>query len=159
MSNLDCNTPRGQVYIQTQLECMRRLELAWKCQAFQTKTDCSADVDAIFIKDNQVSLVGEIKSREMSLEELIKYGSYLITYEKLIKLKNVGIALCVPSVVVVSLLKDNQIVFWRLTDASGNFEVAFEERHTETKKTCNGGKIYRNNAYISLDGMQIIKPN
>ena len=157
MSSLDCNPPQGQVYIKAQLACMAKLESAWNCQAFPTISDRSSDVDAIFVKNGQVALVGEIKSREMSLEELTRFGSYLITHEKIVKVKNVAVSLCVPSVIVVSLLKDNQLVFWRLSDSQGNFEVVFEERVTETKKTCNGGKVYRNNAYISLDGMQVIK--
>jgi hypothetical protein len=155
--SLDCNTPQGQVYIQAQLDCIEKLALTWNCSAFPTKTDDSADVDVIFIKNGHVALVGEVKSRELSLAELERFGSYLITHEKLLKVKNVAISLCVPSVVVVSLLKDKQIVYWRLTDSKGNFEVTFEEKVTETKKTCNGGKIFRNNAYISLDGMQILK--
>jgi hypothetical protein len=125
--------------------------------AFPTISNRSADVDVIFVKGGYVAMVGEIKSRELSLEKLETYGSYLITHDKLLKLQRMAMALCIPSVVVVSLLEDNQIVWWRLTDSKGNFEVAFEEKVTETKKTCNGGTTYRNNAYISLDGMQIIK--
>jgi hypothetical protein len=132
MSTLDCNTPKGQSYIVTQMACLTCIEAAWKCKAFATNGESTADVDAIIIRDNTVSAVAEVKSREMSLDELEGFGSYLITFEKLLKLRNVGLALHVPCFVIVSLLKSQQIVYWKIADASGNFLASWLTDTTPT---------------------------
>lgn len=156
MSNLDCNTPIGQGYIATQMACLSRVETIWNCKIIPTRGESSADIDAIIIRDGVVAGVAEVKSREMSLDDLEGFGSYLITFEKLLKVRNVGMTLQVPSFVIVSLLKDNQIVYWRLSDASGNFISTMEGKITQTKATCNGGLIDRYNAYLSLKGMKVL---
>lgn len=156
MSNLDCNTPQGQVYIGTQMACLSRIEEKWNCKVAVTDSKSSADIDAIIIKDGVISIAAEIKSREMSLDELVTFGSYLITFEKLLKLRNVGMALAVPSILAVSLLKDNRIVYWKIAEASGNFVARMENMITQTKATCNGGLTDRYNSYLSLKDMKIL---
>ena len=100
--------------------------------------------------------VAEIKSREMSIEELKGYGSYLISYDKI----NTGRALSgligVPYLLYVKLIKDNTIVYWKVTDNNGNYIVNFNTKKTETKNNCNGGKALRENSYIQLDEMKVL---
>ncbi len=94
--SLDCTTPRGLVYIAAQMNCLQRLEETWSAQIFPTIEDDAADIDAIAVKGGHVSAVMEIKSREMGLDQLHRFGSYLITFEKLLKLRRTAAALRVP---------------------------------------------------------------
>lgn len=153
---LDCNTPTGRIYINWQADCLARLEKAWDVKCVCTNDQESADVDAFAIRESRISAVMEVKSREMDLPQLRKFGSYLITFEKLLKLRSVAVALCVPGLVVVSLLKDKQIVFWKICDKDGNFLVPLEGKTTKTQATCNGGQANRYNAYLSLSDMTVI---
>lgn len=154
--SLDCNTPAGKVYIDWQQNCLNRIEEAWKVECAYTDGSEAADVDAITFRDGKILGVMEIKSREMDLAQLRRFGSYLITFEKLLKLRAVSAALCVPGLVVVYLLKDQEIVFWKICDAAGNFLVPLECKVTETQATCNGGQAMRYNAYLSLKEMKTL---
>jgi hypothetical protein len=154
--SLDCITTRGKVYIGHQAECLKHLSEVWNVEMVTTSESDSADVDAIATRNGQVSAVMEIKSREMDLAQLKRFGSYLITFEKLLKLRTIAAGLRVPGFVVVSLLKDQSIVFWKICDMSGNLLVNLEAKVTETQATCNGGQANRYNAYLSLSGMGTI---
>ena len=153
--SLDCTTPRGLTYIAAQMACLKRLEQAWGTQIFPTIEDDTADVDAVAVKAGRVSAVMEIKSREMDLDQLRRFGSYLITFEKLLKLRRAAAALRVPGLVVVSLLKDDHVVFWKICDREGNLLATLQGKVTQTQATCNGGQTDRYNAYLSLDEMQV----
>lgn len=155
--SLDCNTPTGRVYIGWQADCLSRLEKAWGVTCASTNDQEAADVDAFAIRESRISAVMEVKSREMDLPKLRRFGSYLITFEKLLKLRAVAMAVRVPGLVVVSLLKDKQIVFWKICDSEGNFLAPLEARISKTQTTCNGGQIDRFNAYLSLDDMNLLQ--
>lgn len=139
-----------------QAKCLERLSKAWNALICRTAENDMADVDAIAIKYGQISAALEIKSREMDLAQLNRFGSYLITFEKLIKLRNVSAALRVPGFVVVSLLKSKDIVFWKICDHEGNLLVPLSCCVSKTQATCNGGSADRYNAYLQLDAMQLL---
>lgn len=147
---LDCNTATGKVYIGWQKKCLTKLGEAWSVTCAQTNEGDSADVDAFAIRESQIEAVMEIKSREMDETTLRRFGSYLITFEKLLKLRNVAMALRVPGIVVVYLLKDQKIVFWKICDKEGRFLTSLEGKLSETQAACNGGQTTRYNAYLSL---------
>ena len=166
--SLDCNTAKGQVYIGKQLLCHDRLEAALKCEIIATDTTSASDIDALIVKNKKLVAIAEIKSREMKLKNsddrsqrrLIymgrDYDSYLITYEKLEKLKTICQMFCVPGFLFVTLIESDQTVFWKICDGAGNFVAEFEKKRTQTQATCNGGLAYRENAYISLNSMKIL---
>lgn len=156
MVSLDCVTPRGQIYISHQADCLARLAARWNCDIYSTAENAAADIDAIAVRAARVSAVLEIKSREMSLPQLKSFGSYLITYAKLVKMCEMSSRLCVPSFLVVSLLADQSIVYWKISDADGQMTILPECRESRTQTTCNGGQIVRCNAYIPLDQMKIL---
>jgi hypothetical protein len=155
--SLDCNTEKGRQYINYQDECIKKISDIWGINIVQTINTKSADIDAIAIKNNQISAVLEVKTRESSLDQLKKWGSYLITFEKLLKIRASCNSLQVPGFLVVFLLDSNNIVYWKICDSLGSFLISFEAKNTITQKTCNGSQINRLNAYISLDDMQILK--
>jgi hypothetical protein len=168
LKSLDCNTTKGRIYIGTQLSCHEKLEEALKCEVIATDTTSSSDIDALIVKDKKLISLAEIKSREMSLinfenksnRRLVykgkEYDSYLITYEKLEKLRTLCKMLCVSGFLFVSLLESDQVVFWKICDGDGNYTSDIKREHTRTQATCNGGSIIRENAYISLKDMKLL---
>lgn len=136
---------------------MARLAAHWSCDIYSTNDTEAADIDAIAVRGARVSAVLEIKSREMDLDQLKRFGSYLITYDKLTKMSEMATRLVVPSFLAVSLLKDGQIVYWKVSDDKGKIVCAPEGRITTTQTTCNGGQIDRYNAYIPLTNMKVLR--
>lgn len=164
MKSLDCNTERGKIYIAEQLACQKRVESAIECELISTKTNTASDVDALMIKNKILVGLAEVKTREMGLKDgklttdKGDFDSYLITYEKLEKLKRLCESFKVPGYLFVSLLHTKKIVAWNICDGSGNYIANIKKEYTKTQATCNGGTAHRENAYISLETMKIL-PN
>ena len=166
-SSLDCNTPRGQIYIEKQLSCHNRIENALNCEIICTDIKSSSDIDALIVKEKKLIGLAEVKSREMSINPKSKkliyegkeYDSYLITFEKLEKLKNLCERFKVPGFLFVSLLVADKIAMWKICDNDGEYCVDMGIERTKTQATCNGGVALRENAYLSLNSMKILKEN
>lgn len=158
MSQLDCNTVKGQGYIGHQQECLRRLETVMGVQMVCTPETEAAAIDALAVRAGRVVAVLEVKSREMDLAQLNRFGSYLITFEKLLKIRTVAGALCVSGFVAVSLLKEKEptIVMWKVCDEQGNLVVSLEACVSQTQATCNGGQVDRYNAYLSMAEAEVV---
>ena len=104
--SLDCLTARGRGYIAEQHAAAERFARVYGLELTQTGDESPAGIDAVFSAQGRICGVAEIKSRNMSVEELRQFGSYLISYDKLRKGIEVSAALRVPFCVIVSLLKD-----------------------------------------------------
>lgn len=101
--------------------------------------------------------VAEIKSREkagdqdLTLEYLQKGGGYLISHSKIEHGKKLSELHRVPFLVVVSLMKDDYILIWQLTNGDGDYVIKnLEMRSSVTRATCNGGMATRINAYLPM---------
>ena len=100
---------------------------------FETNKNTTAKVDGVLIKDNQLSAIFESKCRNMSMMEIDNYGS------------------CVPFIGFLYLIKDDIVMYWKITDSQGNFLFDFDVKQTQTQKTINGGQIVRTNAYLPFN--------
>jgi len=114
----------------------------------ETDKDMDAKVDGMIIKENQLSGVFESKCRNLSLMQLINFGSWLITLDKVMDGKRLSEMLRVPFFGFLYLIKDKIIMYWKITDKHGNFLFDFDVKNTRTQKTINGGSIIRTNAYL-----------
>ncbi len=137
--------------------CCRRLEKAWGVVIAETDRKEIASVDAIASRDGTIVFAMEVKGRKFDLAKLREYGSYLITFDKLLGLKALASGLRVPGLVVVSLKGDGNIAYWKVFDKAGNFLVPFESKYSPTQATCNGGEANRYNAYLGLGEMKLLK--
>lgn len=153
---LDCRTEKGKSYIHQQLECAERLEGIWKCQVIATPVDLPADVDALLIRDGILMGVAEIKTRELDLKKLSEFGSYLITNDKITRIAELSKRLRVAGFIIVSLLHDKNIVFWKVSDDTGKLLISVDVKMTTTQATCNGGSAERENAYLPLSSMKFV---
>ena len=87
----------------------------------------------------------------MGLIELMDYGSWLVTWNKIMDGKKLSEMLCVPYIGFLYLINDNIIMYWKITDSNGEFLFNFDLKQTKTQKTINGGEIIRTNAYLPFE--------
>jgi len=124
---------------------------------YETNKDEPSKVDGIIIKDGVLSGVFESKCRTMGLVELMEYGSWLITMDKIMDGKKLSEMLCVPFVGFLYLIKDDIIMYWKITNSKGEFLFNFDIKKTKTQKTINGGEAIRTNAYLPFkDGNELL---
>ena len=112
-------------------------------------------VDGIAVKDNEITHVVEFKSRNESMESMERFGSYLISYDKI---EN-GLQICrmmrVPFILIVYLIKDGVVMGIEIGDEFG-VSVEMEIKETRTQKSIEGGTVIRRNAYIDLENFHIL---
>ena len=82
--------------------------------------------------------------------QLCEWGSWLITHEKILHGQIMAKILRVQYLGLLYLVPDDMIFYWKITNKIGDFNFDFEVRDTETRKTINGGKIIRPNAFLPL---------
>ena len=112
-------------------------------------------VDGIAVKDNEITHVVEFKSRNESMESMERFGSYLISYDKI---EN-GLQICrmmrVPFILIVYLIKDGVVMGIEIGDEFG-VSVEMEIKETRTQKSIEGGTVIRRNAFIDLENFYIL---
>jgi len=153
--NLDCNTKLGRKYISYQHECLETFCSSKNLRYATTDDRLSADVDAVFFRKDIIA-VSECKTRNMTMSQLRSFGSYLITYAKIEKLIVLSKALQCYGLLIVYLIPNKQIVWWKICDKDGTILVNLNKSKTSTQATCNGGVVIRENAYIPLNDMLVI---
>ncbi len=151
--SLDCNTENGRRYISYQHLCLQSFCAAKKV-GYATTTDTSdADVDAILWRSSIVG-VAEVKTRNLTHQQLSGFGSYLVTFSKLEKLRSVAKALRCPGLLLVYLIPETRTVWWKVCDSQGEWTVDVKVERTSTQATCNGGTAMRDNAYLPVSLMK-----
>lgn len=151
---LDINTPKGRIAAQQQAVALSIISAKTDVRFVTTVDDDAAAVDAFSLDESgRITSVLEVKSRDMSLDELQKRftNEWLVTFEKLQKGAALGRLLCVPFGGVLYLTKDNTVLALTLSNKNGEFVAPIRICRTETQKTTNGGTIIRTNAYINME--------
>lgn len=116
---LACVTKRGRASLGQQAEVLRAVAETWALEVWQTPPELAADVDAIFARDGVVVAVAEVKARDMGADDLMEFGSYLVTADKLQRGMAVAKALRVPFLLIVGLMRDERVVYWKISDENG----------------------------------------
>lgn len=156
---LDCLTPLGQEAINEQYRVQSILEGRGYTVINTNGDDHHSDVLLAKRIDNRLIITGvaEIKSRKyagatpLTMEYLSNNGGYLITEHKLEFGKNASSIYNVPFFVIVSLMLENKILVWQITNSKGQYVGDITKRVTSTRKTVNGGKIERLNAFLPMN--------
>ncbi len=154
--SLDCVTPNGKRFIASQNEVCRRIESAMKVRVIATDNDSKAPVDAVIEKGDMIAAVAEIKSRQMTYEQLERFGTYLITAEKLDSLILAASLLYAEGFLFVHLIKDGKIVYWKICDDEGVPCFEYKTERTVTQATCNGGTATRLNAFLPVSRCRVL---
>ena len=154
---MDILTKKGQKSLEYEREMLERIRhnlcKTHKEDSYLIETDKNMDakVDGIIVKNNQVSGIFESKCRDLSLMQLMDFGSWLVTLDKIMDGKRLSEMLRVPYIGFLYLIKDKIIMYWKITDKYGDFTFDFEVKKTKTQKTINGGTACRVNAYLPFD--------
>jgi hypothetical protein len=152
---LDSKTPKGVPYIESEEIVAKAVCEKMRCDQLHMASD-DTHVDRLLFRGQDLVAVAEIKSREMSMDELENFGSYLISKSKLDVGHSLAALMGVPYMLFVRLIKDDVIVFWKVCDEYGKTLINFTVENTRTKANVNGGSVVRENAYIQLDGMKTL---
>jgi hypothetical protein len=145
---LDISTPKGQVSLRDEQIVARWFNRKEGHVYAQTPKHSPAKIDAALIKHGNLIGLAETKCRyDVTLSKFrTKYDNkWLVTWEKVESGLGLAEQLCVPFWGFLYLVDDDTLLIQNLTQAT--LETAF----TETQETINGGKITRENAYISME--------
>jgi len=124
-----------------------------------TPKDKPSRVDGVLVdQGGTIRAVVEAKSRYgISLENFKQRfkNEWLVTYEKLATGATVAQLFHVPLVGFLYLVQDKTLLTIQLADHWGHFSQPFRVEKTETTKDINGGKTFRNNAFIRMDAARV----
>ena len=158
---MDILTPKGQTTIaDAEAAIQIFLEAHPGFDFVPTPQHKPAVVDGmVTLKGGDIKAVVEMKCRYgITLEAFrLKFGNeWILTMSKLIQAAAVSNTLRVPLYGFVYLVDDKALMVKPLTDSLGQICVPFRCEKTTTRKTINGGEANRANAYISMDGCQVL---
>lgn len=158
---LDVNTARGQQTLRDEERCLALISQAYPGWTFApTLKDREATVDGFFLRDGVVQAVVEQKSRyDVSYDEFVeRYNNqWLITFEKIVKARDIANSLCVPLVGLLYIVRDGVCLTQSLWSQSRGWIVDIDIRKTHTQATVNGGKALRDNAYVDMSKAKIVR--
>ncbi len=162
--SLDIHTEKGQISLIHEREVQELIKFCWNIGIVETPKDSSAKCDGFLVKDNVLKGCFETKCRyDMDYNLFLERGSWLITYDKIMKGKLISKLLQIPYYCFLYLLpKDNPsekvLLYVKLTNSNGEFIFDIPTEVQRTQKTINGGEIERLNAYIPADKLSFVKP-
>tara|TARA_R100000781_G_scaffold16701_2_gene13510 strand:+ start:1408 stop:1890 length:483 start_codon:yes stop_codon:yes gene_type:complete len=160
---MDILTTKGQKSLEYEKKMLEKIRKSIckkhknSSMLIETNKDMDAKIDGVIIKNNELSGIFESKCRDMGLIQLMEYGSWLVTFEKILDGKRLSEMLRVPYLGFLYLIKDDIVMYWKITNKYGNFMFDFDVKNTRTQKTINGGIIMRTNAYLPFkEGNEIL---
>lgn len=152
MSPLAIATETGQRHERRGRALLEAFAERFRARLVPTPPTVTAPVDGLFVRNGELVAIAEAKTRtSYDLPAIQRFGTYLVTAEKLEKLVAAGGLLGVPSFVVTEL-SDCARVYWQVGDAGGARVMDWEERPTRTLATSVGAEtVVRVNAFLPLD--------
>ena len=160
---MDILTTKGQKSLEYEKKMLEKIRKSIckkhknSSMLIETNKDMDAKIDGVIVKNNELSGIFESKCRDMGLIQLMEYGSWLVTFEKILDGKRLSEMLRVPYLGFLYLIKDDIVMYWKITNKYGNFMFDFDVKNTRTQKTINGGIIMRTNAYLPFkEGNEIV---
>lgn len=129
-----------------------------------TPKDKPSRIDGVLVDSGgTIRAVVESKSRYGISAENFKArfrNEWLITYEKMVNGAKVAELFHVPLVGFLYLVESETLLTIQLADQWGHFSQPFRVEKTETTRDINGGKTFRNNAFVRMDAARayVAKP-
>lgn len=151
MTPLAIATQTGQRHEARGRALLKAFAERFRAQLVATPPDVTAPVDGLIVRDGVLVAVAEAKTRtNYDLPAIQRFGTYLVTAEKLQQLVRVGGLLGVPSFVVTEL-SDYSRLYWKVGGEHGQPLVTWEERETRTLATSiEATTVVRMNAFLPL---------
>jgi hypothetical protein len=159
MSNLDINTPKGQKTVAEEIKMLKYVSKCWNVRIQITKKDQAVPHDGRILKYNKIAGIFESKNRQITLEELETWGSWLITFEKLEKCRLLAKEMKVPFYGFLGIERSDLVMYWKIADENGNYLFDFPHYNSITQATVNGGEANRDNAFLPITFGKFVQPN
>lgn len=159
MSNLDIDTEKGQKSLNEEMLMLKYISECWNVKIQITKKDTPSVYDGVIMVNDKIAGIFESKNRQMNLYTLEKWGSWLITFEKLENCRLIAKEKKVPFYGFLGIQHSKLVMFWKISDSEGNYLFPFDHHHSLTQATTNGGDAYRDNAYLPIEFGNFIQPN
>lgn len=161
MTDLDINTPRGQMTLADELAAIELFQSVYPNSTYiKTAKDDHAIIDGLIEKSGTIIAIVETKCRyNLTSDDFArKFGSqWLVTFDKVEGGRHLSDALLVPFWGFLYLVADRVLLAKKLYDHKAGWLTSFEVRKTETQANCNGGSAIRDNAYLNMKNATIIK--
>lgn len=160
---LDINTEKGQKSLTDERKAHDIIERCWKLDVVETPKSKISVGDGFLIKNGVITAFFETKCRyDMTYDQLLDRGSWLVTNEKIKACRTVSKLLQVPFLGFLYLLPKSDpsqelLLFWKITNENGEYAFNFDVREEQTQRTINGGQTVRLNAYFPVDQMKQVQ--
>ncbi len=157
---LDINTPKGQESLKCEkyvIDLIKNKWINYQINIIETDKKKESRIDNLIIKENKLIALAEIKCRNMTLIEMNYWGNtWLVTNQKIIDGATISKLLAVPFYGFLYLQPEDKILGWKITNEKGMYLFDFDIKKTKTQATCNGGEIYRDNAYLPISKARFV---
>lgn len=150
--SLDIATPKGQVSLRDEQIVARWFNRRDGHVYAQTPKDSPVKIDALLIRDGNLFGLAETKCRydiDLAGFKTEYKNEWLITAEKVESSLKLAQQFCVPLYGFLYLVKDDVLLIANLSKAK------MYKKFTKTQKTINGGKIVRENSFVSMENASI----
>ncbi len=147
---MDILTEKGQQSLRQEEKMLEIIMSKYGIDIIETNKDRPALCDGLIVRNGIITGVFESKCRNATIEDFRRWGSWLVTYEKIDGLAWLSSKLCVPAVGFLYSIPDGTVLKWQITDEDGNYLFDFKVDETITQATINGGQAKRENAYLPI---------
>lgn len=155
---MDFNTKDWQQSRQYELIVQERILRAFPgVQIIETDKNKTARIDALILRQNNLVALAEIKSRDLTYEEIKQLGgTWLVSNQKMQDGATLSSMLKAPFFAFVLLVPENKIHYWKITNENGQFQFSFAVRRTKTQQSMEGGEANRPNAFIPFSESKLL---
>ena len=154
MGQLAIDTPEGKATLLHEARCYEIYEQHYPVTV--QRINKVSQLDAFIIKDGEIVGAIEQKSRSMTLRELDKHGSWLISNSKIQAGQTVSRLLRMPFYGFLYLVPDDTLLIWRITNDEGVQLFEYQMKNTRTIATMHGGYKKRINAFLPITEIEDI---
>ena len=157
---MDILTPKGQQSRADEIRAVEIFNNKYKDFTYtETPKDSPAIVDALLMRNGALYSVVETKCRyNLTVNDFMQKfgGSWILTYEKLEKARQIAHSLGVGLTGFLYLKDVDTLLIAQIASKDGLYTRKIEIEATKTQRTINGGSIVRNNAYIDMKNAEVL---
>ena len=153
---MDIKTEKGKQSLVYEVKMLNTIREKYRIDIIETDKESPALCDGFMVRNGIITGVFESKCRNATVQDFEKWGSWLVTYEKIDGLAWMSNKLCVPAIGFLYCIPNDAILMWRITDNEGNYRFEFRVEKTITQATINGGQAERENAYLPINQARIL---
>ena len=115
------NQSNNDLYNEKQRRAEQLFELSTGYKTVPANAHGPSRLDGFVVKEKQFRAGYEIKCRTNTFEQLMKYGSFILTKDKVDSCMLVCSTLCIPFIAICYSIPDDEIRYWFVSNDRGFF--------------------------------------